>query len=182
MIVLVHNCYFQTDIVDVVQQLEANEKRRQQVTEEIVSHPSPRSNFSFITHPEKDELIVFGGEFFNGKTLTVYNELFFYNIDKQQWKKVMAPGGPGPRCSHQMVGLSNDGGQLWVSSEIDRSMTCIIYQTLTYFGYRFSAESIQHHPDCSSITTKTCGRTISPRRHGQKLTFLVDRRRAVVIV
>lgn len=100
--------------MEIVQELEANEKRRQQVTEEIVAQPSPRSNFSFIAHPDKNELIMFGGEFFNGKTTTVYNELFLYNIDKQQWKKVSAPGGPGPRCSHQMVAVSSNGGELWI--------------------------------------------------------------------
>lgn len=26
----------------------------------------------------------------------------------------MSPGGPGPRCAHQMVAVANDGGQLWV--------------------------------------------------------------------
>lgn len=100
--------------MDLVAQLENNEKRRQQVTEEIVPQPSPRSNFSLLTHPEKEELILFGGEFFNGKLLTVFNELVFYNINKQQWKRVMAPGAPAPRCSHQMVAASNSGGQLWV--------------------------------------------------------------------
>lgn len=109
----------QTDIIEVVAQLEANEKRRQQVTEEIVPHPSPRSNFSLLTHPDKDELILFGGEFFNGKSLTVFNELFFYNIDKRQWKKVMTPGGPGPRSSHQMVAVSNNGGELWVMHQFN---------------------------------------------------------------
>lgn len=98
----------------MVARLEADEKRRKIVTETIVAHPTPRTNFSLITHPEKEELILFGGELLDGKALTVYNELYFYNIDKKQWKLVMAPGGPGPRCAHQMVAVSNEGGQLWV--------------------------------------------------------------------
>lgn len=28
--------------------------------------PSPRVNFTFVAHPAKDELLLFGGEFFNG--------------------------------------------------------------------------------------------------------------------
>lgn len=94
--------------------MEAEEKRRATVTETIVDGPTPRSNFSIATHPEKEELILFGGEFFNGQKLTVFNELFFFNIDKKQWKLVAAPAGPGPRSSHQMVAVANDGGQLWV--------------------------------------------------------------------
>lgn len=94
--------------------MEANEQRRTTVTASIVSPPSPRSNFSLCSLIEKDELILFGGEFYNGQTLTVFNELYFYNISKNEWKLVMAPGGPGPRSAHQMVSVANDGGQLWV--------------------------------------------------------------------
>lgn len=104
--------------MDIVASLEANEQRRTTVTETIVAPPSPRSNFSFCSHPDKEELILFGGEYFNGQTLSVYNELYFYNIPKNEWKLVMAPGGPGPRSAHQMVSVASDGGQLWVRNEV----------------------------------------------------------------
>lgn len=100
--------------MNIVASLEANEQRRTTVSETIVPAPSPRSNFSFCAHPEKEELILFGGESFDGQKLTVYNELYFYNIAKNEWKLVMAPGGPGPRSAHQMVSVASDGGQLWV--------------------------------------------------------------------
>lgn len=109
--------HFQDDINDIVATLEANEQRRKTVSETIVAPPSSRSNFSFCAHPDKEELILFGGEFYNGQTLTVYNELYFYNIPKNEWKLVMAPGGPGPRSAAQMVSVSSDGGQIWVSWE-----------------------------------------------------------------
>lgn len=105
---------FQQDIVEVVAKLEAEEARRKTVTETISTPPTPRSNFSLCAHPEKDELILFGGEFFNGNELTIYNELYFYNIAKDEWKSVRSPAGPAPRCSHQMVSVANDGGQLWI--------------------------------------------------------------------
>lgn len=101
--------------MDIVATLEANEQRRKTVTETVVTPPSPRSNFSFCAHPDKEELILFGGEYYNGQTLAVFNELFFYNIPKNEWKLVMAPGGPGPRSAHQMVAVAADGGQLWVN-------------------------------------------------------------------
>jgi N-acetylneuraminic acid mutarotase len=44
----------------------------------------------------------------------VYNDLYFYNIPRNEWVQVKAPGGPPPRCSHQTVALSADKGQLWV--------------------------------------------------------------------
>lgn len=70
-----------------------------------------------MAHPEKEELILFGGEFFNGQRVCVYNDLFFYNIGKNEWKQVKSPGGPAPRSGHQMVTVATDGGQLWVSIE-----------------------------------------------------------------
>lgn len=109
--------YFQEDIVDIVAALEANEQRRTTVSETVVPPPSPRSNFSFCAHPDKEELILFGGEYFDGQKLTVYNELYFYNIAKNEWKLVMAPAGPGARSAHQMVPVAADGGQLWVNME-----------------------------------------------------------------
>lgn len=106
--------FYQDDIVNIVATLETNEQRRTTASESVVPAPTPRSNFSFCAHPEKEELILFGGENYDGQKLSVYNELYFYNISKNEWKLVMAPGGPGPRAAHQMVSVAADGGQLWV--------------------------------------------------------------------
>jgi len=114
------NSYFsfyfdmKANITDVVKQLQEEEARLQKVTEEICAAPSARSNFSLVAHPEKEELILYGGEFFNGQKAVVYNDLYFYNIPKNEWKNVRSPG-PTARSSHQMVSLANDGGQLWVN-------------------------------------------------------------------
>lgn len=40
---------------------------KQKVTETVVEAPSRRINFSFIPHPDKEELILFGGEYFDGQ-------------------------------------------------------------------------------------------------------------------
>lgn len=106
---------FQADIAEVVAKLEAEEARQKTITEEVcASPPTPRSNFTIVPHPEKEELILYGGEFFNGQRVCVYNDLFFYNINKNEWKQVKSPGGPAPRSGHQMVTVATDGGQLWV--------------------------------------------------------------------
>lgn len=174
----------QADIVDIVEKLEENEKRRLIVSESVVSPPSPRSNFSFCSHPDKEELILFGGEFYNGQTLSVFNELYFYSIGKKEWKLVMAPGGPGPRSSHQMVSVAADGGQLWViirffiRLSFNRFLRChrLFIPTnnanlmLTTFSYSFSAASIQHHLKFNFITTKICGYTELQRANGKKWT------------
>ncbi|GAB0092187.1 kelch domain-containing protein 4 [Sergentomyia squamirostris] len=77
--------------------------------------PSPRVNFSIVTHPTKDQLVFFGGESFDGQKAEVYDDLFMYNIAKDGWT-VLRGGGerPLPRCGHQMVATATDGGQLWL--------------------------------------------------------------------
>lgn len=102
------------DIEKIVKDIEAEEKKKSKVVEKVVSEPTRRANFSFLPHPDKDQLILFGGEFYDGQKTKMYNDLFFYNIAKNEWRLVNAPGAPPPRCSHQMVALSSDKGQLWV--------------------------------------------------------------------
>ncbi|CAG9839318.1 unnamed protein product [Diabrotica balteata] len=102
------------DIESILLQIEKEEKKRLTVTEAIISPPSRRLNFTFVAHPEKEQLILYGGEFFNGQKTFVYGDLFFYNIPNNKWTVVKAPNGPPPRCGHQMVVSSANKGQLWV--------------------------------------------------------------------
>lgn len=44
----------------------------------------------------------------------MYNDLYFYNIPNNCWTLIKAPGGPPPRCGHQMVAISANKGQLWL--------------------------------------------------------------------
>ncbi|KAI4469831.1 kelch domain-containing protein [Holotrichia oblita] len=102
------------DIESIVAQIEKEEQQRVKVTESVTEPPSRRLNFTFISHPLKDELILYGGEFDNGQKTFLYNDLFFYNITTNTWTVVKAPAGPPPRCGHQMVATSSNKGQLWV--------------------------------------------------------------------
>ncbi len=70
--------------------------------EEIVPNPSPRTNASLLSNPNKsNELILFGGEFFDGQLSHLYNDLYRFNTEKNEWKKITTPNPPPPRCSHQ---------------------------------------------------------------------------------
>lgn len=41
--------------------------------------------------------------------------MFSYNINKQEWTLIKAPGAPPPRCGHQTVATTANGtGELWV--------------------------------------------------------------------
>jgi hypothetical protein len=63
-----------------------------------------RVNASLSVNPlNPSELIFFGGEYFNGKTVAMYNDLFFYNVDKLEFRKICNTIGPNPRSSHQVA-------------------------------------------------------------------------------
>ncbi|KAM9754279.1 kelch domain-containing protein 4 [Menidia menidia] len=102
------------DLEALIAEFQNLDAKKTQVVETTCPPPSPRLNASFSAHPEKDELILFGGEFFNGKKTYLYNDLFIYNIKKNSWVKSEIPNAPPPRCSHQAVVVPQGGGQLWV--------------------------------------------------------------------
>ncbi|CAM9721129.1 unnamed protein product [Chrysoparadoxa australica] len=64
--------------------------------------PTPRANFSFTSLPSGD-LIVFGGEFYDGANNTCYNDLYRWNPERNEWRHIESPNTPPPRCSHQAV-------------------------------------------------------------------------------
>lgn len=80
------------------------QRKRATVEKENVPPPSPRANVVFVPHPLKDqELVVFGGELWNGDTTVAYNDTYLYDVGKQRWAKVDTPVNPSPRSSAQGV-------------------------------------------------------------------------------
>ncbi|KAM6973514.1 kelch domain-containing protein 4 [Aplochiton taeniatus] len=102
------------DLEALIAEFQSLDAKKTQVVEMPCPPPSPRLNASLSAHPDKEELILFGGEFFNGKKTYLYNDLFFYNIKKNNWVKCDIPNPPPPRCAHQAVVVPQGGGQLWV--------------------------------------------------------------------
>ncbi|KAJ4906089.1 hypothetical protein Rs2_09747 [Raphanus sativus] len=83
-------------------------KKKEVLVEENVPAPSPRSNCSLTINPLKEtELILYGGEFYNGQKTYVYGDLYRYDVDKQEWKLISSPNSPPPRSSHQAVAWKN---------------------------------------------------------------------------
>ncbi|XP_069824698.1 kelch domain-containing protein 4 isoform X1 [Dendropsophus ebraccatus] len=102
------------DLEALIAEFQSLDAKKTQVVETSCPPPSPRLNASLTPHPEKDELILFGGEYFNGQKTFLYNELYTYNIKKNSWSKVDIPNPPPRRCAHQAVAVPQAGGQLWV--------------------------------------------------------------------
>ncbi|XP_075571296.1 kelch domain-containing protein 4 isoform X2 [Pelecanus crispus] len=102
------------DLEALIAEFQSLDAKKTQVIESSCPPPSPRLNGSLSAHPEKDELILFGGEYFNGQKTYLYNELYVYNIRKNSWSKVEIPNPPPRRCAHQAAVVPTAGGQLWV--------------------------------------------------------------------
>ncbi|KAL1847920.1 Kelch repeat-containing protein 3 [Paecilomyces lecythidis] len=81
------------------------------VTEVVSDPPSPRSSSTLIASPaNRNELMIFGGEYFNGTLANFYNNLFVYLIDRDEWREVTSPNSPLPRSGHAWCRGGNAGG------------------------------------------------------------------------
>ncbi|KAL2044957.1 hypothetical protein N7G274_002732 [Stereocaulon virgatum] len=100
--------------IDLESVLEAYAQQQAQflkITEMPCEPPSPRSSATLIGSPSNaKELFLFGGEYYNGALATFFNDLFIYNIDKDQWRKVTSPNSPLPRSGHAWCRGGNAGG------------------------------------------------------------------------
>uniref|UniRef100_A0A3Q1FS41 Kelch domain-containing protein 4-like n=1 Tax=Acanthochromis polyacanthus TaxID=80966 RepID=A0A3Q1FS41_9TELE len=68
------------DLEALIAEFQSLDAKKTQVVETTCPPPSPRLSASLSAHPEKDELILFGGEFFNGKKVvnTLKNAALHY--------------------------------------------------------------------------------------------------------
>lgn len=81
------------------------------VTESSSEPPSPRSSSTLIASPSnRNELFIFGGEFYDGALATFFNNLYVYLIDKNEWREVTSPNSPLPRSGHAWCRGGNAGG------------------------------------------------------------------------
>ncbi|XP_047327319.1 kelch domain-containing protein 4 [Impatiens glandulifera] len=97
------------DIEAILLSIQKEEAKKKEVhVEENVPKPSPRSNCSLNINPLKEtELILYGGEFYNGSKTFVYGDLYRHDVEKQEWKLVSSPNSPPPRSAHQAVVWKN---------------------------------------------------------------------------
>ncbi|CAM9309596.1 unnamed protein product [Ascophyllum nodosum] len=89
------------DIEAILAEIFAKEEQKAAVTISMCEGPpSPRANFTVTSMPTGD-IILFGGEYFDGQDTTCFNELFRWNVEKNEWRQIESPNTPPPRCSHQ---------------------------------------------------------------------------------
>ena len=105
------------------------------VIEEIVEGPpSRRANATLTSCPNGNHLWCIGGEFFSedGKAVSIicayiiiskslhkncqyiYNDVFRYTPEKDEWRKFVSPTCPGPRSAHAVTSSHAGGGKLFL--------------------------------------------------------------------
>ncbi|GAB1194934.1 hypothetical protein APSETT444_004186 [Aspergillus pseudonomiae] len=100
------------DLDAILAQYAEEQAKFLKVTEVASGPPSPRSSATVLASPSnRNELFVFGGEYFDGTLATFFNNLFVYNIDKGEWKEVTSPNTPLPRSGHAWCRGGNTGGK-----------------------------------------------------------------------
>ncbi|RYY83258.1 hypothetical protein EON63_11660 [archaeon] len=65
------------------------------------------SHAPILTHTYKNihpytQVVIYGGEYFDGEAVTVYSDVYRWNIDKSEWRHIQSLNTPPPRCAHQV--------------------------------------------------------------------------------
>ena len=99
------------DLDAILAQYAEEQAKFMKVTEVVGGPPTPRSSATVLASPSnRNELLVFGGEYFDGNLATFFNNLFVYNIDRAEWREVTSPNSPLPRSGHAWCRGGNTGG------------------------------------------------------------------------
>ncbi|KXH67099.1 hypothetical protein CSAL01_01376 [Colletotrichum salicis] len=98
--------------VDLEQVLEEYRKQQEQflkVTETVCEGPpKARSASTIMASPcDSNNLLLFGGEYFNGSLAHFFNDLHIYYINRDEWRCVTSPNAPLPRSGHAWTRASN---------------------------------------------------------------------------
>ncbi|RYY32766.1 hypothetical protein EON62_04970, partial [archaeon] len=104
------------DSIEVIMaSLACEDAKKTAVHVSTVERPSARANASVNVLPS-GEMIVFGGEFWDGAVNVCYNELYRCNPAKGEWSLITSPNTPPRRCSHQAALVSMGANyQLYVN-------------------------------------------------------------------
>jgi hypothetical protein len=111
------NNFCKDDIESLIASINEKDKALKQVKEQVLApgqFPQRRGGATFSLLPEKEAIILFGGEYYDGQKCYVYNDLYVYSIKKNEWCQIKAPNAPPPRTFHQSLAISRNQGELWV--------------------------------------------------------------------
>ncbi|KAJ5773245.1 Kelch repeats protein [Penicillium paradoxum] len=99
------------DLDAILAQYAEEQAKFLKVTEIVSEPPVPRSSSTILASPSnRNELLLFGGEYFDGTHATFFNNLYVHLIDRGEWREVTSPNSPLPRSGHAWCRGGNSGG------------------------------------------------------------------------
>ena len=153
----------EADLDAILAQYAEDQAKFLKVTEVTSEPPSPRSSATVLASPSnRNELLLFGGEQFDGNIATFFNNLFVYLIDRGEWREVTSPNSPLPRSGHAWCRGGNTGGVYLFGGEQ-------LYNDLYSMENTDSTvlqESSRLPNRAHSTTTMTSGTLIQQRENG----------------
>ncbi|KAI1986953.1 Kelch repeat-containing protein 3 [Ophidiomyces ophidiicola] len=133
------------------------------VTEASSSPPRPRSSSTLIASPSnRNELFVFGGEFYDGALASFFNNLYVYLIDRNEWREVTSPNSPLPRSGHAWCRGGNAGGIYLFGGEFSSPKQGTFYHYNDFWHLDPSTR------EWTRLETKSKG---PPARSGHRMTY-----------
>ncbi|KAL4817286.1 hypothetical protein BDW67DRAFT_33572 [Aspergillus spinulosporus] len=151
------------DLDAILAQYAEEQARFLKVTEVVSGPPSPRSSATVLASPSnRNELLIFGGEYFDGTLATFYNNLFIYLIDRGEWREVTSPNSPLPRSGHAWCRGGNTGGIYLFGGEFSSPKQGTFYHYNDFWHLEPSTR------EWSRIETKGKG---PPARSGHRMTY-----------
>lgn len=153
------------DLDEVLAEYQRAQEQFLKITEVVAdSPPKPRSAACFLASPaNSNQLLLFGGEYFNGALATFFNDLHIYHIDRDVWRTVTSPNAPLPRSGHAWCRGGNQAQYVYL------------------FGGEFSSPkqgTFYHYNDFWRLEPNTrewtrieCKGKTPPARSGHRMTY-----------
>ncbi|RYP11442.1 hypothetical protein DL764_000096 [Monosporascus ibericus] len=104
------------DLDEVLAEYKKQQELFLKVTETVLdAPPKPRSSAAFLASPSNsNQLLLFGGENYNGAIANFYNDLNIYYIDRDEWHCVTSPNTPLPRSGHAWCRGGNQSNSVFL--------------------------------------------------------------------
>ncbi|KAH6660181.1 WLM domain-containing protein [Truncatella angustata] len=153
------------DLDNILEEYRKQQEQFLKVTEVVAdAPPKPRSSSTFLASPsDGNQLLLFGGENYNGAIATFYNDLSIYYTDRHEWHTVTSPNAPLPRSGHAWCRGGNQSNSVFL------------------FGGEFSSPkqgTFYHYNDFWRLEPRSrewtrieCKGKTPPARSGHRMTY-----------
>ena len=114
------------DLDEVLAEYKKQQELFLKVTETVLdAPPKPRSSSTILASPSNsNQILLFGGENYNGAIAHFYNDLNIYYIDRDEWHCVTSPNAPLPRSGHAWCRGGNQSNSVFLfGGEFSRSVS-----------------------------------------------------------